>query len=267
MLYEKIKFDETDDEAFIEVYAADPILDFTRRAILVIPGGGYSTVCSDREGEPIALAFMSQGYNAFVLHYSVMKKPFPSHLIQASLAMKYIRDNAKKYGIDRDKVFSVGFSAGGHLCASLATMWKLPEIYEAIDMPYGYNKPNGAMLIYPVISADLHRLSFSNLAMKEELSKEEKARYSIEKNVDADTAPIFIFHTSNDQVVDVRNSLVLAEALSAVGQKFELHVYPDAPHGVALGNEITRCGNDKWCDPAFERWVGDACYWANKFGK
>ena len=100
MIYKKIILDEFDENVFLEAYIAESVGDFVRNAILIIPGGGYSTVCSDREGEPIAMAFMPYGYNAFVLHYSAGKKAFPAHLIQASMAIKYIRDNAKAYNIN-----------------------------------------------------------------------------------------------------------------------------------------------------------------------
>ena len=104
MIFKKIQLDENAPEAYLDIYIADPTSHFTRKAILVIPGGGYGCICSDREGEPIAMAFLPYGYNAFVLHYSVKEngRYFPSQLIQASLAMKHIRDNAEEYGIDRD---------------------------------------------------------------------------------------------------------------------------------------------------------------------
>jgi len=112
MLYEKVRFDEDDKDAFLEIYIADKVGDFVRNAVLVIPGDAYTGVCGDREGEPIAMAFMPHGYNAFVLHYSV-KKPFPAHLIQASKAMKYIKDNAEKYNIDPEIIFSPHFGQRG----------------------------------------------------------------------------------------------------------------------------------------------------------
>ena len=130
MLYKKIPLDDNDDQEYLEVYAADKVKGFVRNAILVLPGGGYAGVCNEREGEPIAMAFMPYGYNAFVLHYSVGKKPFPIQLIQASKAIKHIRDNAELYNINPDKVFIVGFSAGGHLAATLGTMWDKKEIYD-----------------------------------------------------------------------------------------------------------------------------------------
>ena len=262
MIYKKVQLD---DSAFLDVYVADATKDFTRKAILVIPGGGYGNVCSDREGEPIGMAFMPYGYNAFVLHYSVKEKPFPHHLIQASMAIKHIRDNAEEYNIDPDKVFAVGFSAGGHLAGSLGTMWHKDEIYEAVKMPYGYNKPNGVMLIYPVITGlgRTHKGSFINLLMTENPTEEQLKAVSIENNVDEKSSPMFIMHTSNDDLVNVRNSLVLAEALAKQDIKFELHIYPDAPHGIALGNKITSGNYDRHENVAISKWIENAAVWAD----
>ncbi len=263
MIYKKIMLDENDESVFLEAYIADKVGDFVRNAILVIPGGAYRMVCSNREGEPIAMAFMPHGYNAFVLHYSAGKKAFPAHLIQASMAMKHIKDNASEYNINPDRVFTVGFSAGGHLAASLGTMWDRKEIYDSVDMPYGYNKPTGMMLIYPVISAKYHLFSFERLFMDENVSEEKLEMCSIENCVNEKSSPAYILHTSNDEVVDVRNSLTLANAMAQKQIKFEMHIYPDGPHGVALGNEITKCGNEKWCNPCIADWVINAVKWAD----
>lgn len=260
MIFEKVYFDEQDKDAYLEIYIADKITDLTRSAVLVIPGGAYSAVCKEREGEPIGMAFMPYGYNAFVLKYSCKKKPFPSHLIQASKAMKHIRDNAEKYNIDPEKVFAAGFSAGGHLAASLGTMWDKKEIYDEIDMPLGYNKPNGMMLIYPVLSD--HFGSFKNLLMKENPTEEELAMCNIDNYVNENSSPAFIVHTSNDEVVPVKNSISLANKLAEQGIKFELHIFPDGPHGVALGNDVTRCGVEKWENEAIAKWVESAVFWA-----
>lgn len=262
MIYKKIQLTEN---AYLQIYVADPMEDFTRKAILVIPGGGYAQI-AEREGEPIAQAFMPYGYNAFVLNYSCNLKPFPQQLIEASMAMKHIRDNSEEYNIDPDKVFAVGFSAGGHLAASLGTMWHIPEIYNAINMPKGYNKPNGMMLIYPVINPNYHYGSFENLFMND-VSEEKLNAVSIDNTVDENSAPAFIMHTSNDQVVNIKNSLCLADALADKGIKFEMHIYPDGPHGMALANEITRCGNEKWCDKSIAKWVKQAVEWADKFAE
>ena len=261
MIYEKIQLTK---DSYLEVYAADKTDGFVRKAILVIPGGGYGVVCSNREGEPIAMAFLPHGYNAFVLHYSVResKNVFPTQLTEASMAMKYIKDNAEKYNIDADKVFAVGFSAGGHLTACLGTMWDKKEIYDKIDMEYGYNKPTGVMLIYPVVSAKYHIDSFYNLLDNDNPSEEMLEECNVENFVNKNSAPAYIVHTSNDQCVDVRNSLVLAEAYKKADLMFELHIYPDAPHGMALGNAITAEGVPKYNNPVLAKWVENAAIWA-----
>lgn len=263
MRFEKIPLSSTDESVYMDAYIADRVGDFTRKALLVIPGGGYNNVCSDREGEPIAMAFMPHGYNAFVLHYTVgRKQPFPVQLIEVARAIKHIKDHAEEYNIDSNAVFAVGFSAGGHLAASSGVLWKLPEVQAAVDMPYGYNKPTGVMLIYPVISAEYHAISFNNLVCSDAPTKEMLDACSIEKHVDADSSPAFIMHTVNDQIVNVKNALLLASAYADAGVLYEMHIYPDAPHGVALGNSITECGVEKWNNPAIAKWVEQAAAWA-----
>ena len=253
------------ENASFTAYIADPIKDYIRPAMLVIPGGGYGGLASDREGEPIALAFIAAGFNAFVLKYSVGRTAaYPTQLIEASLAIANIRDNADEYDIDTARVFAVGFSAGGHLCGMLGTMWHKQCVTDA-GIEYGKNRPTGVMLIYPVVTG-LHDFahigSFMNLLCTDTPSEEQLREVSLETNVTDKAVPMFVVHTSNDQVVDVRNALVLGEAYRKNGVLFEMHIYPDAPHGIALANEITRCGNAKWCDPQKAKWVDAAVAWS-----
>jgi len=265
MFHQKIMLEEGNENAYIETYVADKIEGFTRDAILVIPGGGYHDVCSEREGEPIALAFMAQGYNAFVLHYSVTSvsdKTFPAQLTEASLAIKHIKDNAEAYGIHKDRVFAVGFSAGGHLAASLGVLWNNKEVNEKIDMPYGYNKPTGVMLIYPVITDIGHVGSFKNLFHTEQPTEENLNASCIDRNVTKDASPAFMVHTVDDAVVNVENTLSLAQVYTKAGVPYEMHIYPSAPHGVALGNDITKSGCDAWVNESIAKWVENAVFWA-----
>ena len=264
MLYEKVCLDPENPHVCLEVYAAESVGSYVRSAILIIPGGGYATCCADREGEPIAHAFLPHGFNAFVLHYSTTAnsgRTFPAQLIEASKAMRHIRQNAERYHIDPDRVFVCGFSAGGHLAASLGTMWHLPEV--TAEVPEGINKPTGMMLIYPVISGKYHLFSLHNLLGSSEPTGEQLAMCSIENHVDSRSVPAFVMQTFNDELVDVRNALTLAQAYKEANLSMELHIYPDAPHGVALGNAITSCGNSKWENPAVAQWVSSAAFWAN----
>lgn len=265
MIYDRISLDEKDENVYLELYLPDDIYGRKKDSILVIPGGGYSCVCSDREGEPVALAFAAKGFNAFVLHYSVGKKAlFPRPLIEASMAVKYIKDNAEKHCGDPERVFVTGFSAGGHLCASIGTLWHLKEIYDCVNMPYGYNKPKAVLPIYPVISGlvkDTHMPSFYNILGTENPTDEELAKYSLEKCVSEKTVPMFLVHTFTDQLVSVRNSLVMAQALTENGIFYELHIYPEGRHGVALANDITSCGEADMEIPYMANWTEDAVRW------
>lgn len=264
MIIKKIMLDES---AYLEAYLADKTEQYTRKAILVMPGGGYWGV-SAREGEPIALSFMAQGFNAFVLHYSVEReKIFPAQLIQASKAMKHIKDNAEEYGILKDEVFAVGFSAGGHLCASLGVMWDKKEIYDEIDMPFGYNKPKGIMLVYPVISGIseyAHKGSFQNLFATENPTEEQLKESSIELYVNSESSPAYIIHAANDIGVPVENSLILAAEYSKNKVPFEMHIYPRGDHGFALGNRITWSGNEEHIQEENATWIENAVKWSEK---
>lgn len=268
MLYKKIPLLEAKPDVFLEVFIPDRVGTFIRDAILVIPGGGYSNVCSDREGEPIALAFLAKGLSAFVLHYSVGQHArFPQSLIEASLAVKHIRDHAEEYGIHPNRIFACGFSAGGHLCASLGTLWHLPEVYQGANIPYGSNRITGMLPIYPVISGTTkgtHFSSFQNLLGTEQPTQEELEKVSLELHVDERTAPAFLVHTAQDQLVNVDNSLLFARALTECGIPYELHIFPEGPHGIALANEITGSDDPRQIVPEAAVWVDLAADWMKR---
>ncbi|MBP3300307.1 MAG: alpha/beta hydrolase [Clostridia bacterium] len=263
MIFKTVQLRPEDEKITLDAYVADPYKTYKRKAILVIPGGGYGGICSDREGEPIALAFLPYGYNAFVLKYSVgRKRPFPAQLIEAALAIKHIKDHAEEYAIDPEEIFVVGFSAGGHLTASCGILWKHPAVYEAVDMPYGYNKPKGIMPIYPVIND--HLGSFKNLWCTDTPTQEQLDQTTLDRHVDSDSAPAFILHTTTDEIVPVKNALDLAGAYAKAGVPFEMHIYPEGPHGMALANEITAWdGNPAYINPEIAKWIGMAAAWAN----
>ncbi len=263
MLFERVMLDETNDKIYLDVYVADP-LSRVCDAMLVIPGGGYR-ICSEREGEPIALSYMAKGYNAFVLQYPINEEAlFPAPLIAASKAMKHIKDNAEKYNINPDRVFACGFSAGGHLCTSLGVLWDMKEIYEAVDMPVGYNKPKAVVPVYPVVSGVVegtHFGSFHQILGTTTPTQEQLEKYSLEKSVSEKTVPMFIVHTADDNAVSVRNSLVLAQALTDAGVMYEMHIYASCPHGMSLCNEITACGYDEHINPHNAKWLDESVEW------
>ena len=263
MQYKKIPLSVEDDDIFLEVYLPDRVGEQLRPALLAIPGGAYLGVCSDREGEPIVLSFLPYGFVGFVLHYSVSRKrAFPAQLLEAVAAIVHIKDNAQAYGIDPEQVFTVGFSAGGHLAACTGTLWKHPAICETLNIPNGYAKPRGMMLIYPVIKG--HFPSFQNLLCKDDPSAEELEAVQPDKQVDADTVPAFLMHTAADEAVPVSDSLAMAQAMAQAGRPFEMHIYPAGPHGIALANSLTSYGDAVLEDEVIANWVEQAANWAKK---
>ena len=169
MKHERIYLNPGDDRVYIDSYIVNDAR--IRNAMLVIPGGAYIGVCTEREGEPIALDFVQKGYNAFVLNYRVGKGDrFPSQLIDAGSAMIYIRDHAEEFHINPKRVFAVGFSAGGHLCGSIASMYEYPEVKAAFGDDYVKVKPTAAILSYPVtvMHGSSHFGSFVNLTGKKQ---------------------------------------------------------------------------------------------------
>lgn len=234
-----------------------------RDAMLVIPGGGYRA-CSDREAEPVAMQYLAAGFNAFVLRYSVNEDAkYPAPLVDASLAMKYIRENAAEFNIDPKRVFAVGFSAGGHLCAALGTFWNAPFLHEAVELEYGINRPTGTILCYPVVTWDnyAHHDSFYAISATREPTREQLDLFSIDKHVSEETVPAFFFHTADDNVVPVQNSLLLAKAMADKGIKFEMYIYPTAPHGSSICTKETANGYEPWMVPELGKWVEMSVKW------
>ena len=258
------KFEVLGHEIELNTYIAEGSKD--RDSVLIFPGGGYENLSVDREGVAIAEAYLERGLNAFVLHYAVGEKyKYPSHLTDASFAIVYIKKHAEEFGINPDRIFTVGFSAGGHLSGSMAILHKDREVLSYLGIEKGDNKPCGSILAYPVVSAkvDTHEGSFVRLAGKPfaDLTLEERDKLSLEANVDEDSAPVFIWHTSEDPGVPMLGSLRLTEAYYSIGRAVTLHVYPYGPHGIALANERTSCGNAEWIQPLAEVWVDESVRW------
>jgi acetyl esterase/lipase len=215
--------------------------DEKRGAVLICPGGGYEYT-SKREGEPVALQFNSAGYHAFVLDYSVAPNKHPQPLLDLSRAICIIRENADKWKLDPQKIAVCGFSAGGHLAASLGVHWQKSYL----DIPgieIGMNAPNALILSYPVITAGefAHQGSFNNL-LGAKPEPEVLQEMSLETQVNKDLPPTFIWHTLEDRSVPVENSLLFIQQLRKKKVPFEFHLYPKGPHGLSLATKETDNG-------------------------
>jgi acetyl esterase/lipase len=210
-----------------------------RGAVLVCPGGGYGFT-SDREAEAIALQFNAAGFHAFVIYYSVAPNRHPQPLLDVSRAMCIIRENADAWKVDTDKIAVCGFSAGGHLAASLGVHWNKKYLAYAPGIEASKNKPNALILCYPVISSGEfgHQDSFKNL-LGNEYNGSLMEDMSLEKQISKDTPTTFLWHTFEDGLVPLENSMLFAQGLRACNIPFELHIYPEGHHGLSLANEET----------------------------
>ncbi|MBM7564134.1 alpha/beta hydrolase [Paenibacillus sacheonensis] len=215
----------------------------SKGAVIVCPGGGYG-MRADHEGEPIALWLNSIGISAFVLRYRVAPYKHPSPLLDAQRAIRYVRLHAAEYGIDPEKIGILGFSAGGHLASSAATLYDSGRLEADDPIDRMSSRPNAAILCYPVISMGPagHSGSLANL-LGDEPDAALVARMSTELQVTADTPPTFLWHTSDDAAVPVENALLFAAALSRAGVPFDLHVYEKGPHGMGLAERDPHVGN------------------------
>lgn len=204
-----------------------------RPAILVLPGGGY-TMCSDREADPVALAYLEAGYQAFVLRYSVRKHAiWPNPMNDLEDAITLIRANSDKWNLYPDKLAVVGFSAGGHLAGCAATMAK--------------NKPNAAILGYAAVEGAT-------------IQNYHPTAPDVISAVDYDTCPCFIFSTRTDNMVPVRNSVKMMAALTEYDISYESHIYSYGPHGFSVANSSCLTPGMPMTN-RIPRWVTDSIEW------
>jgi acetyl esterase/lipase len=217
-------------------------------AVLICPGGGYGGLAMDHEGHQIARWYNAMGASAFILNYRHRGKGYghPAPLLDAQRAMRVIRAEAEKWNVDPQRIGVMGFSAGGHLASTLATKFDKgrPDAEDPIDRVSC--RPDFAILCYPVIAFGerfTHAGSQRNL-LGDNPPPELVRELSSEKQVPANAPPTFLFHTQEDQVVTVENSLAFFSALHAQGVPAALHVYPRGPHGVGLAQGIE--GTKDW---------------------
>lgn len=235
-----------------------------RKTVIVCAGGGYR-YRSDREAEPYALQLLAAGCNAFVLHYHLPPQiHFPQPQLELAAAVRHVRENAELYHVQPDKIIVAGGSAGGHLACSLGVFWSSPMLYEPLNCEPEAIRPDGMILSYPVITGGeyAHKDSMRRLFGTEDPAVWEP--YSLENHVHAGVPATFVWHTYEDELVPVENTLMLAAALRKHHVPLEMHIFPHGPHGLSLNtpevygpgvsfpmqNVETRC----WLDLA-KRWI------------
>lgn len=245
MIYNKFYLHENEQDVTFEMFCCNKSEEYAvkkRPAILVLPGGGYE-FCSEREAEPVVRYFMSKGYNCGILRYSVKEKasslmPEASRpLLEASEAMSLIRKNAEEWCIDENKIAVLGFSAGGHLAGSLATLWNDEQITKFLDIEPGSNKPNAAILCYPVLVTDeyTHQGSVNALLGKYRNDENLLKKYDIPSQVGNHTPHTFLWNTYTDDGVPMENALRYAlEMRKKSDSTCELHTFYMGAHGMSV---------------------------------
>ncbi len=237
-----------------------------RGLVLICPGGGYG-FNSPREAEPVAMQFTAAGWHAAVLWYSVAPRRHPQPLLDLSRAVCILREHAEAWQINPHQITVCGFSAGGHLAASLGVHWNKPYLLETPGIQAGMNRPDALILSYPVITSGefRHSGSFQNL-LGDTPGSELVEEMSLERQVGPHTPPAFLWHTVADQSVPVENSLLFAQALHQFTIPFELHIYPDGVHGLSLATPETGTP-DNPPDPHVAGWMSLCVKWLQTFVK
>ena len=294
VLKQEIQVAESLEYARLTTYLLDITPKFAvqeRPLVLVCPGGGYHFT-SEREAEIVAMQFNAMGYHSAVLDYSCAPAQFPTALLELSKSVAYLRAHAKEWCIDPDKIAVLGFSAGGHLAASLGVFWNTewfarirqesaahatagaaaaqPAAETTATQAADYAtatatpaltadqiKPNRIILAYPVITTGkhAHRESINNLLGEARCTDSAwLEKMSLEKQDLSDFPPAFIWHTSYDGSVPIENSLFLVAALAKYRKPLEYHVFPGNVHGMSLADWRTRSLERPMDTPA-KKWI------------
>ena len=231
----------------IEYYK--PANKISDAAVVILPGGGYA-MRADYAGEGYAQFLADHGISAFVVQYRVKPHAFPLPLLDARRGIRFIRHNAEKYGIDKNKIAIMGSSAGGHLAALTSTYTK-PIDFENIDeIDKEDFLPNAQILCYPVIN--LHDKDIAHIGSGDNLignnyeeTKDRVSRMNLSPDllVTESTPQAFIWHTFEDEIVNVRNSLEYAAELRNYNVPTEMHIFPHGGHGLGLAKKPAKIDN------------------------
>lgn len=240
--------DREEDKPSLTVFRSAST-EATGSAVVICPGGGYWNLAMDHEGYDVARWFNQQGVHAFVLKYRLSQFGYrhPAMLQDARRAIRTVRARADEWGVDRERLGIMGFSAGGHLASTAATHFDSgnPEAGDLIERMS--SRPTFLVLAYPVVSFETsftHRGSRENLLGKDP-DLELVQLLSNETQVDTMTPPTFLVHTSEDTGVPPENSVLFFLALRKAGVPAELHIYQKGRHGLGMAPD----------DPIFSSWT------------
>ena len=225
-------------------------------AIVICPGGGYGGLAMEKEGLEVARWMQARGITGVVLRYRCGggKNQQPVPLQDAQRAIRLVRSHAAKWGVDPNRVGVLGFSAGGHLASTAATMFDKGDPAAADPIEKISSRPSFAVLVYPVISMEddvTHAGSRQHL-LGGDATDEVVEHWSTYRRVSDDTPPTFLVHASDDEAVPVKNSLLFYESLVAHHVPAELHIYETGGHGFGMLRDDRPA--DKWPEQ-LEPWL------------
>lgn len=235
-------------------------------AVIIFPGGGYHGR-AEHEGKGYAEFLNLHGITAFVVDYRVHPNRFPSPLLDARRAVRYVRFYADKFGIDKDKIAVMGSSAGGHLVSMLCTYREGIEGECVDEIDKEDYLPDKQILCYPVIN--LYDEKVTHIGSGDALIGDslhnggdvmKRMRLSANLHADENTPEAFIWHTFDDELVDVQNTLQYASRLRQVGVCAEVHIFPHGRHGLGLANDANRI------QPHVAQWGELLIKWFNYIG-
>ena len=229
----------------------------TGAAVIVCPGGGYSHL-ADHEGRPVAEWLNTLGISAFVLKYRVGPRyHHPQPLQDAARAIRTVRARASEWQLDPNRIGILGFSAGGHLAATIGTHFDAGKADAADPIERVSSRPDLMILIYPVITMREFTHAGSKRMLLGENAPEDLVKLlSNDEQVTKETPPAFLIHTADDPGVPVENSLRFAAALRKAKVPVEIHVYENGPHGFGLGLK----------DPILATWPQRCAEWLRLHG-
>ena len=289
--------DEPTEEhpATYTAYLADPVpaREKLPRPAVVICGGGGFTGIAPHEQEPVAFAFLTRGYQAFVLDYvtsATGNVSFPNPEADLAKMVARVRANAAAWNVDPDRVTVVGFSAGGFICASLAAQWKSGPFAALTGERPDHIRPDAVVLGYPLLDMRVMRdertrdpridlrvpktggktgrdllNDFISMVIGGEATDERMAEVCPTTHVSRDMPPTFVWGTADDRTCPIIQVYDLAGALARAGVAHELHVFDRGGHGLSVADINTRADNADE-QAAVRPWIDLACAFLERNG-
>ena len=210
-------------EAKLVCFIQEPLMPGMKLpAAIMCPGGAYVGL-SQQGSEQLAMTFVGQGYHGFVLYYSLkLRCAWPQPVVEASQAVKIIRDHAEEWGVATDEILIAGFSAGGHVASGLGVLWNDPEVQRLSGCSGEENKPNAMLLCFPCINIDMPVFENNRLYVRP---------IKNEELVGPHTPPAFVVHSYGDKMVSMEQSTRFVYAMSKHDRPVEFHLYTPGDHG------------------------------------